>query len=140
MNFDGKTGIKQTCLRGPAQVISPSATVTTGSITPSGYRHALFHVQTAITGARVVTGKIEHSEDGSTNWTEVSGTSFSMSVAAGDGAEGLRSILVAHDAAREYLRMSLTQGGGTNVAPVVGVIQFNPAVDLGTSTFNLVVN
>ena len=140
MNFDGKTGIKQTCLRGPAQVISPSATVTTGSITPSGYRHALFHVQCAITGSRVLTGKIEHSEDGSTNWTEVSGTSFSMSVAAGDGAEGLRSILVAHDSVRQYLRVSLTQGGGTNVVPVVGVIQFNPAVDLGTSTFNLVVN
>lgn len=63
-----------------------------------------------------------------------------MSFAAGDGAEGIRSILVAHDAVQEYLRVSLTQGGGTNVAPIVGVIQFNPAVDLGTSTFNLVVN
>lgn len=139
MNFDGKTGTKHTSLRGPAQVIASGDFAETEAIEPNGYRHALFVVHCNISGARALNGELQDTADLG-EWTAIPGTSFSMSVANGDGVEATRAILVAHDSVQRYVRVYLTTIAGTSVAPTVSVMQFNPAVDLGQNAVNLTVN
>jgi hypothetical protein len=133
MNFDGKLGFKQTPLRAPGVVLS-SGTQTTAAITPSGFSHALFYVTINITGLRSITGKLEHSDDNS-SWTDVSGTAFAFNAGLGDGTDALRTILIAHDAVKEYVRASVTYVAGTNNVPIISVLQFNQKNQQGASPF-----
>lgn len=139
MNFDGKTGTKHTSLRGPGQAINAGDFFETEAIQPNGYRHALFVVHCNISGLRVLNGELQDTADLG-DWTAIPGTSFSMSVANGDGVEATRAILVAHDRVQRYVRVYLTTIAGASVAPTASVVQFNPAVDLGQNAINLTVN
>ncbi len=132
MNFDGKLGFKQTPLRAPGVVLT--ATETTAAITPSGFSHALFYVTINITGSRSITGKLEHSDDNS-SWTDVSGTAFAFNTGLGDGTDALRTILISHDAVKQYVRASVTFVGGTNNVPIISVLQFNQKNQQGASPF-----
>lgn len=134
MNFDGKTAFKETPLRAPGVVLTSGSTFESAAITPSGFSHAIFYVTTNITGSRAISGKLQHSADNS-QWADVAGTSFTQSVADGDGQYGLRTILIAHDAVREYVRLSITTTAGTNVVPIASCLQFNSKNQLGGGTF-----
>ena len=133
MNFDGKTAIKETPLRAPGVVLNSGSTFESTAITPSGFSHAIFYVTTNITGSRALSGKLQDSSDNS-QWADVAGTSFTQSVADGDGQYGLRTILIAHDAVREYVRLSITTTAGTNVVPIASCLQFNSKNQLGGGT------
>ena len=134
MNFDGKTGIKETPLRAPGVVLNNGSTFESTAITPGGFSHAIFYVTTNITGSRAIGGKLQDSADNS-QWADVTGTSFTQSVADGDGQYGLRTILIAHDSVREYVRLSITTTAGTNVVPIASCLQFNSKNQFGNDTF-----
>ena len=137
MNFDGKTAIKTTSLRGPS-VLAPGAAEESEYISPSGYRNALFTIATNINSTRVLTGKLEHTDNPADPPEGITGTEFTMSVANGDGAAAVRTILISHEAVKEFVRVSVTQAGGANVAPVVGVVQFNAKNSSTTNTVSAV--
>ena len=103
MNFDGKTAIKETPLRAPGVVLNNGSTFESTAITPSGFSHAIFYVTTNITGSRAISGKLQDSADNS-QWADVAGTSFTQSVADGDGQYGLRTILIAHNVVKSYCK------------------------------------
>ena len=134
MNFDGKTAIKETPLRAPGVALTSGSTFESTAITPSGFSHAIFYVTTNITGSRAISGKLQDSADGST-WADVAGTSFTQSVADGDGTDALRTVLIAHAAVKEYVRVSVTTTAGTSVVPIVSCLQFNSKNQFGGDTF-----
>jgi hypothetical protein len=114
--------------------VALTATETTAAITPSGFSHAVFYVIINITGSRSITGKLEHSDDNS-SWTDVSGTAFAFNTGLGDATDALRTILISHDALKEYVRASVTFVGGTNNVPIISVLQFNQKNQQGASPF-----
>jgi hypothetical protein len=135
MNFDSSTSISVGSLRAPGVVLNTSTTETTAGITPNGYRHTLFVINANITGARAFTGKIEQSSDNA-SWSDVPGTAFEFSVALGDGTAASRNILMSHAAVQQYVRVSVTHTGGTNVVPVIGYMQFNAVNTSKANTVN----
>lgn len=135
MNFDGKTAIKETPLRAAGLTLTAGSTSTSSSMTSAGFGHMLFYFAAKITvGTQACTGKLEHSDDDAT-WSDVPGTAIEMSQALGDGAEGLRTILVSSDAVKQYVRATVTNSGSTSLGVHFACLQFNSKNQFGGDSF-----
>lgn len=98
---------------------SQASTVTGSAVDLIEYEGALSVVQNHGTGTGSITGKIQDSADGSTDWQDVSGAAFTASTTTAD----IKSLALNRAAIRRYIRyVGTIVTGPQNVAvQMIGV-------------------
>lgn len=118
-----------------APVTAATGAITGGAIDTREYGDAMAVVSVGVTSGTpdsfAVAAKIQHSEDGSTSWADVTGASITSVIAAGKTAE-IAIDTEKHLASRRFIRLVVTPSFVGGTSPKVGV---SGVVLLGNPTY-----